>query len=150
MPELIEIKKVLIKDERTSCLKPDLLVTINADALEGDGKSKPVGGGSMHLRKAFHKRFADLSKSHPEDYEIPEETLLQPFGPTKQDMQSDTDKLPLSSSQVGCSFSKTASFLLLYMELSYPRTYILSTPCFVCIYTVPFCCSLHAGHVAIV
>ncbi|KAM1031932.1 hypothetical protein ACFX2I_035579 [Malus domestica] len=66
MPELIEIKKVLIKDERTSCLKPDLLVTINADALEGDGKSKPVGGGSMHLRKAFHKRFADLSKSHPE------------------------------------------------------------------------------------
>ncbi|KAM2606434.1 hypothetical protein TB2_035115 [Malus domestica] len=33
------------------------------------------------------------------DYEIPEETLPQPFGPTKQDMQSDTDKLPLSSSQ---------------------------------------------------
>ncbi|XP_050147193.1 uncharacterized protein LOC126622443 isoform X1 [Malus sylvestris] len=64
-------------------------------------------------------------KSHPEDYEIPEETLPQPFGPTKQDMQSDTDKLPLSSSQgdeisdtvklplsssqVGCSFSKTVN-----------------------------------------
>ena len=45
MSELIEIKKVLINDERTSCLKPDLHVTINADALEGDGKSKPEGGG---------------------------------------------------------------------------------------------------------
>ena len=66
LPEAIEIKKVLIKDERTSCLKPDLHVTINADALESDGKSKPEGGGSMHLRKAFRKRLADLSKSHPE------------------------------------------------------------------------------------
>ncbi|KAB2636421.1 CDT1-like protein a [Pyrus ussuriensis x Pyrus communis] len=62
MPEVIEIKKVLIKDERTSCLKPDLHVTINADALESDGKSKSEGGGSMHLRKLFHKRLADLSK----------------------------------------------------------------------------------------
>ncbi|KAM1107236.1 hypothetical protein ACFX2B_003974 [Malus domestica] len=98
LPEAIEIKKVLIKDERTSCLKPDLHVTINADALESDGKSKPEGGGSMHLRKAFRKRLADLSKSHPEDYDIPEEILPQPFGRTKQDMLSDMVKLPLSSS----------------------------------------------------
>ncbi|XP_068317147.1 CDT1-like protein a, chloroplastic [Pyrus communis] len=62
MPEVIQIKKVLIKDERTSCLKPYLHVTINADALESDGKSKSEGGGSMHLRKLFHKRLADLSK----------------------------------------------------------------------------------------
>ncbi|PQQ17581.1 CDT1-like protein a chloroplastic isoform X1 [Prunus yedoensis var. nudiflora] len=98
LPEVIEIKKVLVKDERTSCLKPDLHVTINVDALESDGKAKSEGGGSMHLRKTFRKRLADISKSHPEDYEIPEETLPQPFDIRKQDMQSDTGKLPLSSS----------------------------------------------------
>ncbi|RXH98229.1 hypothetical protein DVH24_010554 [Malus domestica] len=42
-----------------------LHVTINANALESDGKSKPEGG-SMHLRKSFHKWLADLLKSHPE------------------------------------------------------------------------------------
>ncbi|PQQ20649.1 CDT1-like protein a chloroplastic isoform X1 [Prunus yedoensis var. nudiflora] len=98
LPEVIEIKKVLVKDERTSCLKPDLHVTINVDALESDGKAKSEGGGSMHLRKMFRKRLADISKSHPEDYEIPEETLPQPFDIRKQYMQSDTGKLPLSSS----------------------------------------------------
>ncbi|XP_020409389.1 CDT1-like protein a, chloroplastic isoform X2 [Prunus persica] len=98
LPEVIEIKKVLVKDERTSCLKPDLHVTINVDALESDGKAKSEGGGSMHLRKTFRKRLADISKSHPEDYEIPEETLPQPFDIRKQDMQSDTGKLPFSSS----------------------------------------------------
>ncbi|XP_070677218.1 uncharacterized protein [Malus domestica] len=64
-------------------------------------------------------------------------------------MRSDTDNLPLSSSQ-GDEISDTvklplsssqASFLLLYMELSYPRTYILSTPCFVacirCLFGAP-------------
>ncbi|KAM1044579.1 hypothetical protein ACFX2J_035487 [Malus domestica] len=60
----------------------------------------------MHLRKAFHKRLADLSKSHPEDYELPEETLPQPFNRTKQDMRSDTVKLPLSSFQ-GDEISET-------------------------------------------
>lgn len=70
LPEVIEIKKVLVKDERTSCLKPDLHVTINVDALESDGKVKSEGGGSMHLRKTFCKRLADISKSHPEVYPI--------------------------------------------------------------------------------
>ncbi|CAB4291434.1 unnamed protein product [Prunus armeniaca] len=98
LPEVIEIKKVLVKDERTSCLKPDLHVTINVDALESDGKAKSEGGGSMQLRKTFRKRLADISKSHPEDYEIPEEILPQPFDIRKQDMQSDTGKLLLSSS----------------------------------------------------
>ncbi|CAL8178264.1 unnamed protein product [Prunus armeniaca] len=98
LPEVIEIKKVLVKDERTSCLKPDLHVTINVDALESDGKAKSEGGGSMNLRKTFLKRLADISKSHPEDYEIPEETLPQPFDIRKQDIQSDTGKLPLSLS----------------------------------------------------
>ncbi|KAM1458535.1 hypothetical protein ACFX2I_035563 [Malus domestica] len=106
MPEVIEIKKVLIKDERTSCLKPDLHVTINADALESNGKSKSEGGAN---------------------------TDKLPLSSSQGDEISDTVQLPLFSSQ--------ASFLLLYMELSYPRTYILSTPCFVacirCLFVAP-------------
>ncbi|PQM33509.1 CDT1-like protein b [Prunus yedoensis var. nudiflora] len=52
----------------------------------------------MHLRKAFRKRLVDISKFHPEDYEIPKETLPQPFNCAKQDMHPDTIKFPLSPS----------------------------------------------------
>ncbi|KAM1684350.1 hypothetical protein TB2_035113 [Malus domestica] len=110
MPELIE---------RTSCLKPDLLVTINADALEGDGKSKPVGGGSMHLRKAFHKQLADLSKSHPERDEISEPKLdtacaslrgQVPVTPTEGiDAVENDDDLPTKSASIESTPTKLAS-----------------------------------------
>lgn len=68
LPEVIEITKVLVKDERTSGMKPDLHVTMNVDAVENDDKLKYEGGGHMHLRRAFHHRLGDISKSHPEVY----------------------------------------------------------------------------------
>jgi hypothetical protein len=52
-------------DERTSCMKPDLHVSINIDAIENDGKLKSESG-NMHLRKVFRARLVDFSKSHPE------------------------------------------------------------------------------------
>lgn len=65
LPEVIEIKKVLLLDERTSCMKPNLHVTINVDALENDGKVKSEGE-TVNLRKVFQSRLADYSRSHPE------------------------------------------------------------------------------------
>lgn len=66
-PEAIEIKKVLVKNEKTNCLKPDLHVTLNVDAVEND-ELKSEGGGHMHLRSAFRERLADISEFHPEVY----------------------------------------------------------------------------------
>ncbi|CAL2280599.1 unnamed protein product [Prunus armeniaca] len=98
LPEVIEIKKLLVWDERTCRRKPDLHVSMNIVAVENNGMLKSQGGGAiMHLRKAFWKRLADISKSHPEDYEIPEETLPHPFNVAKQSMHSDRVKFPSSS-----------------------------------------------------
>lgn len=65
LPEAIELEKVLIRDERTSCMKPDLHVTLNVNAIENDGKLKS-NSGNLLLRKVFRARLLDFSKAHPE------------------------------------------------------------------------------------
>lgn len=67
LPDVIEIKKTLIFDERTSCMKPDLHITMNLDALENSGKLKSENG-NLYLRRVFRSRLADFSRSHPEVY----------------------------------------------------------------------------------
>ncbi|KAM1106926.1 hypothetical protein ACFX2B_003702 [Malus domestica] len=79
-------------------MKPDLRVTMNVDVVENDDKLKYEGGGHMHLRRAFCHRLGEISKSHPEGYEILEETLPQPFNCAEQHMHQDTIKCSLSSS----------------------------------------------------
>ncbi|KAB1217402.1 CDT1-like protein a, chloroplastic [Morella rubra] len=61
----IKIKRVLAFDERTSCMFPDLHISINVDAIKNDAKLKSESG-NLHLRKIFQARLADFSKSHPE------------------------------------------------------------------------------------
>ncbi|KAM1003451.1 hypothetical protein ACFX2C_003771 [Malus domestica] len=56
-------------------MKSDLRVTMNVDAVENDDKLKYEGAGHMHLRRAFRHQLGEISKSHPEGYEILEETL---------------------------------------------------------------------------
>lgn len=67
-PEAIEIEKILMRDERTCCMKPDLHVTLNFDAIESDGKSKSSSSnsGSLLLRKAFRARLFKFLEAHPE------------------------------------------------------------------------------------
>ncbi|KAF3436169.1 hypothetical protein FNV43_RR23261 [Rhamnella rubrinervis] len=106
LPEVIEIKKVLVLDERTSCMKPNLHVTMNVDAVENDGKFKSEGG-NVNLRKVFRTRLADFSRSHPAGHEVPEETLPEPFNCLKQDMHSKIIKIPSSSSPKAASYGHT-------------------------------------------
>lgn len=63
LPEAIEIKKVVAFDEKTSCMKPDLLVSLNVDAIdcESDCKNK-----NMNLRKVFRARLSAFHETHPE------------------------------------------------------------------------------------
>ncbi|XP_027366159.1 CDT1-like protein b [Abrus precatorius] len=100
LPEAIVIKKVLVFDERTSCMKPDLHVTINPDAVESDAKALPQCG-SVSLRKLFRTRLRDFCKSHPEGDEIPEETLPEPFNHPKKDSILDMLKTRSSSLATG-------------------------------------------------
>ncbi|XP_057743649.1 CDT1-like protein b [Arachis stenosperma] len=96
LPEAIVAKKVLVFDEKTSCMKPDLHVTINYDAVEYESKSPSEGGRGMLLRKLFRARLRDFVESHPGGDEIPEEVLPEPFNP-KQHRLSDILTRPFSS-----------------------------------------------------
>lgn len=62
LPEAIVIKKVLMLDERTSCMKPDLLITLDVDGIE----NSKLESGNSHLRKIFRARLLDFAKAHPE------------------------------------------------------------------------------------
>ncbi|GAV90180.1 CDT1 domain-containing protein [Cephalotus follicularis] len=86
LPEAIEIKKVLIFDERTSCMKSDLHVTLDVDAIHCDPKSKSNSENkNLYLRKLFGHRLLEFHKAHPQIDEVPEEMLPEPFNQSQQD-----------------------------------------------------------------
>nr|GMC53577.1 CDT1-like protein A, chloroplastic [Ipomoea batatas] len=87
LPEAIEVTKILVHDERTSCMKPDLRITLNASAVGDNGKVKS-GSGNLDLRKVFRARLLDFFKSHPEGDDIPEEELPHPFNQSKPPVPS--------------------------------------------------------------
>ncbi|THG13560.1 hypothetical protein TEA_007823 [Camellia sinensis var. sinensis] len=95
LPEVIEIKKVLVHDERTCCMKPDLHVTMNVDAIKNEGMLK-LASGNSHMRKVFHGRLLDFFKAHPEG-EVPEGTLPEPFNQSKLGLHTSTIKASSSS-----------------------------------------------------
>ncbi|WCJ38376.1 hypothetical protein M5689_019441 [Euphorbia peplus] len=84
MPEVIEVKRVNMLDERTCSMKPDLHVSINVDAVEFDGNLKSLTK-NLQLRKVLRSRLVDFYKAHPQGDEIPEKLLPEPFNRKKQD-----------------------------------------------------------------
>ncbi|KAG5514563.1 hypothetical protein RHGRI_035835 [Rhododendron griersonianum] len=95
LPEVIEMKKVLVHDERTSCMKPDLHIAMNVDAIKNEGKMKSASGNS-YMRKIFHSRLLDFFKAHPEG-EVPEENLPEPFNKSKLVMHTGTSNASIPS-----------------------------------------------------
>ncbi|XP_058199492.1 CDT1-like protein a, chloroplastic isoform X2 [Rhododendron vialii] len=95
LPEVIVVKKVLVHDERTSCMKPDLHIALNVDAVKDEGELKSTSGNS-NMRKIFHSRLLDFCKAHPEG-EVPEENLPEPFNKSKLDMHTSTSNASISS-----------------------------------------------------
>lgn len=67
LPEAIETKKTLVFDERSSCMKPDLHIIVNVDAIEYDGKLKSESK-NIAMRKVFQARLINFLKHHPEVY----------------------------------------------------------------------------------
>ncbi|XWS76277.1 hypothetical protein CRYUN_Cryun01aG0161500 [Craigia yunnanensis] len=97
LPEAIEIKKMLIFDESTSCMKPDLRVSIIVGAIDYGDKPESKTK-NLNLRRVFRARLADYLKAHPEGGEIPEEDLPEPFNCSKQNKQLNVIKGPISLS----------------------------------------------------
>nr|XP_010918795.1 CDT1-like protein a, chloroplastic [Elaeis guineensis] len=83
MPEAIFIKKVLSLDETTCCMKPELQVTLQVEAIANCVKQKGESGYSI-MRKVFRERLVEFFKEHPEGDDIPEEQLPVPFSQAKQ------------------------------------------------------------------
>ncbi|KAK8693986.1 hypothetical protein V6N13_071550 [Hibiscus sabdariffa] len=86
LPEAIEIKRMLVFDEMTSCMKPDLHISIILDAIDFGDNSKSETK-NLKLRKVFRTRLVDYSNAHPEGDEIPEEDLPEPFNRSKLNLQ---------------------------------------------------------------
>lgn len=74
-PDAIQIEKVLIHDERTLCMIPDLKVNIIFDIM---GCPYPGQSVSMALCDAFHVRLFEHLNAN-QDAEIPEAVLPEPF-----------------------------------------------------------------------
>ncbi|KAK9126776.1 hypothetical protein Scep_015622 [Stephania cephalantha] len=65
LPEVIEIEKVLSCDEQTLCMKSDLQITLQGDALESKLEEKK-GSEYTDLRKVFRSRLLEFFKAYPE------------------------------------------------------------------------------------
>jgi len=65
LPEAIVLKKFLVHDERTCCMKPDIHISLNPEALESDAKEHPQRR-RVSLKKLFQARLRDFLESHPE------------------------------------------------------------------------------------
>ncbi|XP_010469741.1 PREDICTED: CDT1-like protein a, chloroplastic [Camelina sativa] len=88
LPEAMEIKRGLIHDERTCCMKPDLHVTLNADAVESNDDKSKYDSKRINLRKVFRARLAEFVKAHPQGDDVPEEPLPELFNRGKQNENS--------------------------------------------------------------
>jgi chromatin licensing and DNA replication factor 1 len=65
MPEAIVINKILLRDDKTCCMKPDLQVNLLVDSVEDSAMQKGETRYSA-LRRMFRQRLVDFFRKHPE------------------------------------------------------------------------------------
>ncbi|KAM0871963.1 hypothetical protein ACQ4PT_039050 [Festuca glaucescens] len=92
MPEAIVINKILLRDEKTCCMKPDLQVNLLSDAVDDSVLQKGETRYSA-LRRIFRQRLVDFFRNHPEGDDIPEHELPHPFTRTKPSVAQITPRL---------------------------------------------------------
>lgn len=74
LPEAIQIDKILVHDEETKCMKPDVKIALVFDVIEGHHGESVF----MKLRNLFSSRLKKLYITH-KDFDIPEAVLPEPF-----------------------------------------------------------------------
>ncbi|KAL6524629.1 hypothetical protein OROHE_016300 [Orobanche hederae] len=78
LPEVVQIDKILIHDEKTKCMKPDMEITLLLDVVK-DHNDESI---YVALSKLFSSRLREFCITHPEmiDCDVPEAALPEPFG----------------------------------------------------------------------
>ncbi|KAK9117806.1 hypothetical protein Scep_015899 [Stephania cephalantha] len=75
LPEAIKIEKIIVHNEKTLCMTPEMTVKIQLDAIE----AHPHKSAYMSLRQVFCARLLHILKGHSEEYDIPAAMLPEPF-----------------------------------------------------------------------
>ncbi|XP_006661889.1 CDT1-like protein b [Oryza brachyantha] len=75
-PEAIQIKKILLHDEKSLCMYADMEITILMDAVECRSPDQSL---SMEICDAFHSKLLSYLDAHHKDIDIPEAMLPEPF-----------------------------------------------------------------------
>lgn len=75
LPESIQIDKILVHDETTLLMKPDLKITLLFDVIKDRHEQSPHSA----LRQIFASRLLNYCIMHLEDHDIPEAELPEPF-----------------------------------------------------------------------
>jgi len=65
MPEVIVVEKIRVQDEETKCMKEDLMLKLEVDAVGSDKNVKGAAGFSQ-LKGIFRSRITDYFTIHPE------------------------------------------------------------------------------------
>ncbi|KAA0059522.1 uncharacterized protein E6C27_scaffold518G00320 [Cucumis melo var. makuwa] len=87
LPEAIILKKVVVYDERTSCMKPDLHISFNFGVL-GNQEDQ-----YMQLRKLFRERLSKFLSSYLEIDDVPKDLLPNPFNFRSKDLVAKSNLL---------------------------------------------------------
>ncbi|KAL6641233.1 hypothetical protein ACP70R_019414 [Stipagrostis hirtigluma subsp. patula] len=75
-PEAIQIKRILLHDEKSLCMYADMEVTLVMDAVEC---RNPDQSPSMAICEAFYSKLLNFLDTHHKVIDIPEATLPEPF-----------------------------------------------------------------------
>ncbi|WVZ84146.1 hypothetical protein U9M48_031207 [Paspalum notatum var. saurae] len=128
MPEAIVINKILLRDDTTCCMKPDLQVNLVVGAVESVKKQNGETSYSA-LRRIFRQRLVDFFKEHPEGGDIPEHELPHPFNPTRSSMPKAAPKIPESMLPIKLpDRSGQQSAVMSHMSLSFKRRFSQRSP----------------------
>ncbi|KAL0535494.1 hypothetical protein IC582_029825 [Cucumis melo] len=79
IPEAVNIDKVMIHDKKTSCMKPEMIISLQLDVVKGHSEHSDF----LALHKVFASRVLKYFAVHTEKNEVPEGALPKPFNRRK-------------------------------------------------------------------
>ncbi|CAL5057666.1 unnamed protein product [Urochloa decumbens] len=129
MPEAIVINKILLRDDTTCCMKPDLQVNLVVGAVESVKKQKGETAYSA-LRRIFRQRLVDFFRDHPEGDDIPEHELPHPFNKTRLSMPQAAPRMvpEPTSTIVSSDISGQQAATMSHMSQSFKRRFSQRSP----------------------
>ncbi|GAA0144295.1 hypothetical protein LIER_04783 [Lithospermum erythrorhizon] len=92
LPEALKLKKVLVQDKKSLCLKPEIYIMLVHDIVGSDHEQSVY----VALSDLFTSRMKHFHGKHPEVSDIPEAGLPEPFNEKNTSIEEDSQNLGLS------------------------------------------------------